>query len=240
LYAITLLVVSYRVQLNIMGRNMPQFSVNNKDESNLSSETQLEYLSFIQQYLLQNGLNQLAVIVEEAVSENIDAYDLRSEITYEDIKTIFNKIRNNIEKKPSNKDRTSELLNVILPVETPSNGSYNPQLQILLDETRDVIESEDFDVVLKESLRNVFNMLLEQCKQFFDISTDLNEIPMNINTLNYLEIRKPLPKFIPFLNNLCESKQENAVFHCANKHNLYINILSPLSIIQEFCAVVNM
>jgi len=144
-----------------------------------------------------------------------------------------------LKKKSSNNDRTSELLNVILPAETPSNGSYNPQLQILLNETRDVIESEDFDVVLKVSLRNVFNILLEQCKQFFDISTDLNEIPMNINTLNYLEIRKPLPKFIPFLNNLCECKQENAVFHCANKHNLYVNILSSLPIIQEFCAVIN-
>jgi len=99
LYAITLLIVTYRIQLNIIGRYISQPSVNNTDDTNLSSETQLEYLLFIQQHLLQNGLNQLAVIVEEAVSEIIAAFDLRTELTYEDIKTIFNKIRNNIEKK---------------------------------------------------------------------------------------------------------------------------------------------
>jgi len=237
LYAITLLIVTYRIQLNIIGRYISQPSVNNTDDTNLSSEIQLEYLLFIQQHLLQNGLNQLAVIVEEAVSEIIAAFDLRTELTYEDIKTIFNKIRNNIEKRSSNKDRTSELLNVILPEENLTNGSYNSQLQILLDETRDIIESEDFDFVLKSSLNNVFNILLEQCKLFFDISSDLNEIPMNFNPLNYLEIRKPLPKFIPFLNNLCECKQENAIFHC--NYNLYISILSSLPIIQDFCAIIN-
>lgn len=170
-YALSLLVLLTRIQLNLLGRMAYVNSVRDaaaprdpaigledvragmfgkaREEYQLSKE----YLSF-SWWLLNMGWRALLDVVQRRVEALLGPQDLRAVLTAEDLDRLLQEIRDHLEYPgvwqlyllPDPNDQNMVMREVATKEEGPKEVS--PTLQRLLDESRDLIDSPNFDVVL--------------------------------------------------------------------------------------------
>jgi len=161
--------------------------VNSNDaEKPISDETKRNYLG-LSEYLLSEGVKQLVEYIQSKVEDELTLWPLTKKCTVEDFDIMFNNMRVTIESDGDLKQRSRHSFHqYLLPPadETPPpapqqqqqlqpQASTEPdteQFAYLVNETRDVLESERFATVLKSCLDKSFQVLRDELRSTFAMS----------------------------------------------------------------------
>lgn len=197
LWAMTVLNLYTRAQLNILGRHF--FIDQARGFENLESMDQS--IALCQQkflgsadFLPQYGVTGLIVRMEKIVENILESKHLREPLTVGELHDIFRRILNNF---PSS---SVHWINYVIPENrllyqelSPGTSTFGvsqlpravlspfeterAKLEQLMAETRDVLSSNDFAIILEQSLKIVLDSMMEEFSTMFEGSTS-NSIPL--------------------------------------------------------------
>lgn len=136
-YACSMLVITLRVQFNILGGYLYKDAVSN--EEMVTSELQHNYVALIQHFLT-DGCDELCKLIEKKVEQILNSYDLSRKLTLTETEQIFCSIQMAI--NSDGNDPSSHLASYVYPNELPASTS-NGLFEKMYNETIDMLESND-------------------------------------------------------------------------------------------------
>ncbi|RCH83075.1 peroxin, partial [Rhizopus stolonifer] len=249
IYTVTLLTLLTHIQLNLLGRLTYIWSVSvlNKNEPTIRLQQEgQEDVGFIHPqvermflsatwWLLHAGWKGLAAHVQEAVEEHVSSIPLKSTLNYQEAIALLDKIRHRIEygedgqpisyrawMLPETKEQEAELMTGagFEKEEIMQDGS----LDRLLDETKDFIDSPDFNQVLKSCLDEVFQVF-DQHAFVSALLPQQDEMPHMDNN----EKRVSLANLLPTIGRQA---------HLVIAGNEYLNAFAYIKELQAFSALI--
>jgi len=231
IYAICLTTLFLRVEVNILGRYLfldnTSSSENEEEEQPITQETQKNYLAY-SEYIRMNGLKQLTNLITTKVTDELQNWPLQKMYTVEDVLNIFANIRLRIEGSPQEPERqtTNSFYPFLLPPEETQNAT-DKQLICLLNETRDVLESNHFENVLRICLTKSFGILQNHFLESFQkaLETNTNMQKSQPNSL-------PMPKIIPLVK-----KQFDVITNISTEipdQECFVQVISSLKELEEY------
>lgn len=241
-YSTVLLVVFLRVQLNIIGGYMYLDSLADSNDGKTNGrihatpDVQKRYLASVQ-YLLSDGLTELVTTVHEAVQNTVKSMPLQKLLSLQDIERLFGNFRCQVEAGTGNiRDLDSTvhpMSRFLLPSECGEREASACQLSEheiiynkLMSETRDMIESSDFQSVLNTCLDIGFSRVLDNMAEFFRPSLVLGQDHQEIGLTS---IQLALAKVIPVVNG-----QINVI--CGEAPNQFIQEMLLMQCVKDFAA----
>ncbi|PRP89031.1 peroxisomal biogenesis factor 3 [Planoprotostelium fungivorum] len=182
LYTVTLLTLFVRVEVNILGRYVymnTAISVTDEGDDQMPVEEPIpdaitkKYLAHTE-YLIEEGLPELAEFITSQVEEEMTAWPVTGKYNTEHLSALLANLRNRIDFLPGGMQRRP-LYPYLLPVEEDLiEESLPEQLQCLLNETRDVTESEKFGNILGVMLDQACSSLLNGISAAYQTSNQVN------------------------------------------------------------------
>lgn len=225
-YSSTLLVISLRVQLNILAGFI--YKEIDKDEKTITQEIQNNYLSFIQHFL-KDGIRDLALIIRNNTDRILKKYDFKQKLDLSELEQIFWSIQMAVNQSLEQSD-DKNLVKILLPSEDAIHGDN--LLQKLLSETMDMIETDEVFSILTSHLGLGFSAITDEIANFFSstISNDSqnnndekrNGITQDTTLINITQVKVPLAKLIPIIDGLAP-KTVNEKPLSTNLLNILIN-----------------
>jgi peroxin-3 len=199
-YCVVLIVLFLRVEVNILGRYLFLDNTtppnNEEEEQPITQETQKKYLDF-SEYIRGEGLQELTEYISKRVEEELVNWPLAKMYTFEDLMTMIAKIRMRVEGPPRDTEdpnlipRMNVFYQFLLPAE--DTNITDKQLVCLLNETRDVLESNHFEHVLQVCLAKGFSIVSEHLREAFNAALASSQIASKlVDSL-------PMPKIIPLV-----------------------------------------
>ncbi|KAK6180284.1 hypothetical protein SNE40_012470 [Patella caerulea] len=201
-YGCCLMSVILRVQLNVMGGYI--FLDNSQDSKNgyigrkhrTTKAVQERYLSLIKHFV-GPGLVDLIEFVKTATAKELDSLSLRDQLSLENMQSLIQHIRDRVEQR-NGLPSTLPLSSYLMPNEQkPDIEMIDKEEEIydkLIQETRDVIDSPDFQTVITVCLDKGFSKLMdyiaEHYKNISNKQTDIHDCGI------------PLAKMVPVVNGL--------------------------------------
>ncbi|KAJ0962757.1 hypothetical protein J5N97_027879 [Dioscorea zingiberensis] len=195
LWAMTMLCLYVRVQVNILGRHLyvetarglgSSLSLDNEDS--LSSHGQQEFLATAD-FLSTYGISSLILNMQKAVLEVLKEKQLKDLFNVAQLRETIIRILESF----MSFEESNYWLGCLLPEDATtyrqlmvmsSNGSDNSsflmdisKLEQLMAETRTVLSSPDFRNIAELSLRKMVDMLLEEIASSFS-STSSSDVPL--------------------------------------------------------------
>lgn len=224
-YAISLLVTSLRVQLNIIGGYLYKDTLQSTEK--ITKEIQTIYSLVLIQHLMGSGLNQLVKVIRENVVKVMKSHSLKEKLMLNDVEQLFWSIQHSVDK-----DINKNLVQFILPAETHHN-QQDEILNKMLSDSLDVFECGDFIEVCESSINNAFTVVIDKVADFYVEPTNgknkLNDCAPstsketsteNVNNNGHININSvslPLAKLIPILNALTsQAPSSNAAENKSN------------------------
>ncbi|XP_030577987.1 peroxisomal biogenesis factor 3 [Archocentrus centrarchus] len=229
-YSTCMLVVLLRVQLNIIGGYLYLDNSVGKSTTTLLAppDVQQQYLSSIQ-HLLGDGLTELITVVKKAVQNSLGSVSLKETWSLLELEQQLNWIRAEVEAS-STRSLSWYLLaddeNAL--VDQACGLTENDVLTIkLLNETRDMLDSPDFNVVLKACLNRGFSRLCDNLAEFFRPPPGDSAPSSAPDSLSAVSL--PLAKIIPIING-----QINTI--CSETPSHFVQDLLMNDQVKEFAA----
>ncbi|MGH0159974.1 UNVERIFIED_CONTAM: hypothetical protein FKN15_038486 [Acipenser sinensis] len=239
-YSICMLVVLLHVQLNIIGGYIYL------DNSALSKngmtpfappEVQQQYLSSIQ-HLFGDGLNELMTVVKQAVQKVLGGISLKQSLSLLELEQHVNQIREQVEQSHSSTAESSgnksTLSSYMMPYEESTLSAQACGLTEkdvgtikLLNETRDLLESPDFNIVLNTCLNRGFSQLFDNMAEFF--RPNWQDPGQSIAADSLSNVSLPLAKVIPVVNGQINSM-------CSETPSQFVQALLMAEQVKEFSA----
>lgn len=160
----------------------------NVDER-LSQDTEKKYLTS-SYWFLHRGWREVAADVRRAVHEEVDGMPLKTMLTYSHFEALVERIRDRVEKSADNprvvwaasngfrgillpeseRDEMQMLLDAgALDSDNHADEAITPSLRVLLDETKDYIDSQDFSSVFAASCEQVFSLFLNNMASSYGV-----------------------------------------------------------------------
>ncbi|XP_072045129.1 LOW QUALITY PROTEIN: peroxisomal biogenesis factor 3-like [Amphiura filiformis] len=239
-YSTVLLVVFLRVQLNIIGGYMYLDSLSGKNgftngRIHATPDVQKRYLATVQN-LLSDGLSDLISTVHQAVRNVMQGMPLQKLLSLQDIERLFGSIRCQVETTKVGEgitDNIHPLSRYLLASEVGEGESSACQLSQddlmfnkLMAETRDMIESSDFQTVLNTCLDIGFSRVLDNMAEFFRPSLAAGGDSQDFGPTC---IHLALAKVIPVVNG-----QINVI--CGEAPNHFIQEMLLMQCVKDFAA----
>ncbi|XP_067900281.1 peroxisomal biogenesis factor 3 [Heterodontus francisci] len=240
-YSTCMLVVLLRVQLNIIGGYiyLDNATVGKNGTAPLAPpEVQQQYLSSIQ-HLLGDGLNELITMVKKAVQSVIGSVSLKQSVSLQELERYLGEIRQLVEHPGQSGEldtimTRSPLCWYLIPDEESALASQACGLTKkdvttlkLLNETRDMLESPDFNTVLNSCLNRGFSRLLDNMAEFFKPTEQ--ELTQNGKISSLSNTRLPLAKIIPIINGQIHST-------CSETPSHFVQDLLLMDQVKDFAA----
>ncbi|XP_060687199.1 peroxisomal biogenesis factor 3 [Hemiscyllium ocellatum] len=240
-YSTCMLVVLLRVQLNIIGGYiyLDNAAVGKNGTAPLAPpEVQQQYLSSIQ-HLLGDGLSELITVVKKAVQTVIGSVSLKQCVSLQELERYLGEIRQLVEHHSQSGQREADtskspLCSYLIPNEESTLASQACGLTEkdvttlkLLNETRDMLESPDFNTVLNSCLNRGFSRLLDNIAEFFKPTEE--ELTQNGKVNSLSNIRLPLAKIIPIINGQIHST-------CSETSSHFVQDLLLMDQVKDFAA----
>jgi peroxin-3 len=213
-YGVVLLAAILRVQVNILGRYLYLESLIARDSSarmriplevSIPQETQKRYLGY-SEYLLHTGLTLLAAQVQHTAQRVLSGYPLQRQCTLEDVLAIIDAIRLEMEQPTSMDSIETRLNSFLLPQENTEDGcggngkrQRDRKLTMLLNETRDVLESVEFNRMLSRCLNLGFYTMSQQLHLCFPQQTVTRNLTL-LDQPGAAELSVPMAKLMPLVN----------------------------------------
>ncbi|XP_076440005.1 peroxisomal biogenesis factor 3-like [Babylonia areolata] len=208
-YGCCLLTLLLRVQLNLMGGYLFLDTVHGKreEESESGSGVQMpkavqeRYLSLVK-HLLGEGIAELAKYVKQATEKEVGRISLKEQMSIDYIQSVVNAVRERVEcgntelcQGPS----TLPLCQYVLPGEQVPDMEVKTDEEELFDklvkETRDIMESSDFHLVLQESLERGFARLMDNVADHYRQKMDPEKPEISLH-----EVVLPFAKVLPVMD----------------------------------------
>lgn len=256
-YSTCMLVALLRVQLNIIGGYLYlDNSCRNGVAPLAPPEVQQQYLSSIQ-HLLGDGLSELVTVVKRAVQETLGGVSLKQSLSLLELEQQLSLIRAQVEGgaaagsgvepalgvapaeqgaegEQANASRPRPLSWYMIPDEEDTLAAQacglteNDVMTIkLLNETRDMLDSPDFQTVLNTCLNRGFNRFLDNMAEFFKSPSG---DPITSPTPDSLsQVSLPLAKIIPIVNGQIHSI-------CSEIPSHFVQDLLMIEQVKEFSA----
>ncbi|XP_059613865.1 peroxisomal biogenesis factor 3 [Phlebotomus argentipes] len=210
-YASSILVVTLRIQLNLVGGYLYRDTTKTTPTGmSVTPEVRQMYLALVQHFL-RDGLKELSRLIEDKVRHIMKDYDLKKRLTIGDLEQIFWSIQmavNNDARNPN-----SHLARYVFPEDV--NG--NDVLIRLFTETLDLLDSEEVSMLCTNNVSHGFSVVVDFLVRYYtepngkrngladvhspqDVPTTSKEQLNKIFDINSVE--SPLAKLIPIVNGL--------------------------------------
>nr|XP_022314156.1 serine/threonine-protein kinase RIO1-like [Crassostrea virginica] len=216
-YASSMMSLLIRIQLNVIGGYIYLQNNNTSTQSNERTESvpgqptvipkpaQEKYLSEIKHFM-DKGICQLGELIQSAVKKEISSISLKERLTFHNVESCLQHIRERLESSPEISSLSSPTLQLCPYMFPPENSTQTATKcaedeihERLMQETRDILESADFHTVLKTSLDRGFQKLLDFVADAYKTSLQSTEQNSSHNT-EYLQGGIPMAKLIPIFN----------------------------------------
>uniref|UniRef100_A0A8D0AX02 Peroxisomal biogenesis factor 3 n=1 Tax=Salvator merianae TaxID=96440 RepID=A0A8D0AX02_SALMN len=240
-YSTCMLVVLLRVQLNIIGGYiyLDNAAVCKNGTTLLAPpEVQQQYLSSIQ-HLLGDGLTELITVVKKAVQSIFGSISLKHALSLLDLDEKLKEVRRIIEETEDKLLYKETKYQCVLchymmpdeenPLASQANGLTEKDVTTikLLNETRDMLESPDFNRVLNSCLNRGFSRLLDNMAEFFRPTEQ--EICHSDSMSSLSSVSLPLAKIIPIINGQIHSV-------CSETPSHFVQDLLMMEQVKDFAA----
>mmetsp|Transcript_722 Transcript_722/g.991 ORF Transcript_722/g.991 Transcript_722/m.991 type:complete len:431 (-) Transcript_722:1378-2670(-) len=221
IYATCLLILFVRVEVNILGKYLymdvdTAGTQKNDNEKSISEDTKKQYLNFTD-FILNKGLSDLADYIHTQVQEELKDVPLTKKMNSDDIVNLVQKIRARVEYPVNDTPlNLSDLPNSnandapirVRKVQTfhqfllpPEEGqSLSGQLTCLIDETRDILESDKFHRILTVCLNEGFHCFAREFKESYAKAT--SQAPSASETPDPTSVQLPLAKITPIIKQV--------------------------------------
>lgn len=225
-YACSMLVITLRVQFNILGGYLYKDAISNDEK--ITAELQQNYVALIQHFL-REGCNSLCELIEKKVEQILSTYDLSRKLTLTETEQIFCSIQMAINSDAN--DPSSHLANYVYPADVPASTS-NALFEKMYNETVDMLESNDVSTLNANNVSRGFSIVMDNIADFYfkplngsdinengikhnhvankitEITTEsvISDITMNEPLLNINTVSIPIPKLIPVINGLAKQQ----------------------------------
>ncbi|XP_026875122.2 peroxisomal biogenesis factor 3 [Electrophorus electricus] len=233
-YSACMLVVLLRVQLNIIGGYLYlDNSVTKNGTTPLAPpEVQQQYLSSIQ-HLLGDGLISLITVVKKAVQEVVGPVSLKQGLSLQELEQHVVRVRQLVEdrcvsynRRPLSWYMMPDEENTLAAQASGLTGNDITTIK-LLNETRDMLDSPDFNTVLNTCLSRGFSRFLDNIAEFFQPSQGDSTHCSSPDGLSHVSL--PLAKIIPIANGQIHSI-------CSEIPSHFVQDLLMIDQVKEFAA----
>jgi len=204
IYASSLMILFTRIEVNILGRYMYMDTVfaNNAtepEEKPIGPKVQQKYLINANSgYIMDKGLQKLVTFITNHVKNEMDNWPLTKKCTFDDMTTLFKNIRTRIESDVNENPHIdgSKFRDFLME----NNIVEDLQLQALLNETRDVLDSKQFETILKTLVDQAFHRLEENIKVNFEAKPqDVSQSQDTTTDISKDVVTIPLAKISPLV-----------------------------------------
>ncbi|XP_034384182.1 peroxisomal biogenesis factor 3 isoform X1 [Cyclopterus lumpus] len=229
-YSTCMLVVLLRVQLNVIGGYLYLDNSAGKNTANplAPPEVQQQYLSSIQ-HLLGDGLIELMTVVKKAVQSALGGVSLKQSLSLLELEQQLSWIRAEVEAGSERPMSWYMLADAEDALADQACGLTENDLATirLLNETRDMLDSPDFNTVLNATLNRGFSRLLDNLAEFFRPPPGDSASSFAPDSLSAVSL--PLAKIIPIVNG-----QINYI--CSETPSHFVQDLLMNDQVKEFAA----
>lgn len=166
IYASSILVVSLRIQLNILGGYLYRDTITADEETQpakqekINDELKQQYLLLIRYFLKEGGLSDLVRLIRSKVLAVIKPLPLSKRLSLADLEQLFWSLQMAIN-SDSNSDPCSKMCKYLLPSQLSDYTQDRPQLQKMLNETMDLLESDDASSVCSNNISRGFSLAVD-------------------------------------------------------------------------------
>uniref|UniRef100_A0A6M2DN79 Peroxisomal biogenesis factor 3 n=1 Tax=Xenopsylla cheopis TaxID=163159 RepID=A0A6M2DN79_XENCH len=195
-YVCSALVVTLRVQLNLLGGYVYKDSKNGS--CNVDSDMQTRYLSLCH-YLLGEGVKNISQIVKDNVKEILKNISLTKKLSLSDIEQIFWSIQAAVAKDSRNP------LNHINKFVLPTTDTNSALFSTMVAETKDLMDTEDVKTLLTLGVSQGFATMVDSIAENFIPKEKIVEVESKSESNEFVNVNKmqiPMAKMIPIVNAL--------------------------------------
>lgn len=260
IYCTCILVCYMRVQMSVIGGQVYAKSAADNTASSSSAavadlthmKTYTKYYAFLGSFYDQR-FDCLIQPIEETVEETLRGYSIDYKISIQDFRVILDKIKRSMSfhlSSPTSKTKVFFLdaeklstidLSSVCPDSGPLTHEEDDMLRLMLAETQDIFESEDFKHVLESSIEVGYAILLDNLLgAFIKMESKLNgkttESGDATNFSNPNSIQVPLVKLLPQIRNNYLQRKEADQRTVVN-HLLCLDVLNcfAANVYEAFC-----
>nr|CAD7428406.1 unnamed protein product [Timema monikensis] len=170
-YAGTMLVLTLRIQLNLIGGYMYQDSAeeNSTKVTRITSSLQECFLSSCH-FFIEHGMKELCKLMEDKVKPIMEGVSLKKKLTLQDTEQLFWAIQASV--TADSRDPIKSLPRYMMPA-IQDNTTYNLStsetevLHKMVAETIDLLESDEVTSLAASSVSRAFTAFIDQISDFF-------------------------------------------------------------------------
>lgn len=238
IYSSSLLIIFMNVQMSILGGYIYVETAKGKNggESIISPQMQTQFLSIVEHFL-DDGLKTLVAALTSVVKDVVGPLSLKEQLPPSQVENIFQQIKRQFEESDANPGtRLPQFLLSSVRFDCGvGDANSNLPLQKIIDETADVLASEDCQQIFASVVHSGFAMLADSVTGcYVDSSRDKSQ-----QFVNPQDVEVPLAKLIPFLCNLihvqCSSQKGELLHNLAHSDTVKLfaaNIYEAFSSVQ--------
>lgn len=257
IYCTCILVCYMRVQMSVIGGQV--FAKNAADNTAGSSSATVADLGHLKAYtkyyaflgsFYDQRFDCLVQPIEDAVEETLHGYSIDYKISIQDFRVILDKIKRSMSfhlSSPTTKTKVFFLdaekisnmdMSSICPDSGLLTGEEEEMLRLMIAETQDIFESEDFKHVLESSIEVGYAILLDNLLgAFIKMEGKLNgKEGEGSKFSNPNAIQVPLVKLLPQIRNNYLKRKESDQKALVN-HLLCLDVLNcfAANVYEAFC-----
>ncbi|XP_058801565.1 peroxisomal biogenesis factor 3 [Phymastichus coffea] len=204
IYSYTMFVITLRIHFNVLGGCMLKDSKisNNSSQSleKVDERTREKYLSACG-YLMDEGIKKLSALIQEKVKEITSIYSLQNKLHLHDVQHIYWAISSTLSAM-ENEDPVKNLSSYIVDPNLTKNNQSDKPLIKLIDQTLDLMESQEVQELMQNNLRAGLALLTDRISEYFNdnVKSDSAETQASDMFSNLNAATMPMAKIIPILN----------------------------------------
>lgn len=160
-YALSILQVTLRVQLNIIGGYLYRDSVH-EDDPLVDSELQAKYLSLCHHFV-GRGVEDLIKQIEGVVKKVVEPVSLKKKMTLQEVEQIFWSIQNSLCTDSSDSDPVKKMVHYLMG-HAEINGA---KFDTIVKETMDLLESDEVTSIAMSSISRSFSSVTDEVANLF-------------------------------------------------------------------------
>lgn len=160
-YACSMLVVTLRIQFNILGGYLYKDTVSGEEK--ISNSLQQSYVALIQ-FFLKDGVEALCKLIESKVRQVLNGYELNQKLTLAETEQIFWSIQMAVNSDAQ--DPNSALAIYVFPPDALEN-SNSSLFSKMFNETVDMMESDDTSSLNTNNSSRGFSIVMDSITDFY-------------------------------------------------------------------------
>lgn len=174
-YALSILQITLRVQLNVIGGYLYRDSVH-EEEPLIDSELQAKYLSLCHHFV-GRGVEDLVKQIEKAVKRVVEPVSLKKKITLQEVEQMFWSVQTILCTDTTEGDPVKKMVHYLV-----GHAEINEaRLDTIVKETMDILESDEVTSITISSVSRCFSSVIDEVANLFVTKST----PM---TKNHLEV----------------------------------------------------